>query len=154
MIGDIVYGLKNNQDKLVYVAAGAAAFNPALAGKIIEITVRIGYGMLREQAVTATKAAKDIYSVLTRKPGAARPPIVPASDKAALRALASRGLGAGRVVGTRIAVRGITIVASPTVAIGAAGLGAGLLISHGIGQLPDVKKTASIGQQYVLGAPV
>ena len=154
MIGDIIYGLKSNKDNLLYVAVAAAALKPKLAAQIIEITARVGYGMIREQVVTSTRAAKDIYQVLTRKPGAARPPIIPAADKAALRSVASRGLGAARGAGARIAVRGITIVASPTVAIGAAGLGAGLLVSHGIGQLPDVKKTASIGQQYVMGAPV
>jgi len=140
MIGNIVYGLKENFRNLVFVAAAAAALKPSIAAKVVEITARVGYGMLREQVMTTTKAAKDIYSVLTRKPGVKRPPIMPASDKAALRALASRGIGAARGTGARVAVRGITIVASPAVAIGAAGIGTGLLVSHGIGQLPDVQK--------------
>ena len=51
-------------------------------------------------------------------------------------------------------VRAVPVLASPATVTVGAGLGAGLLISHGIGQLPATKKTAHIGQRYVLGAPV
>ena len=154
MTGDVIYGLRNNKTELALIAAAAAITFPKAAGKIGEIAIRVGYVYVAEQVRSGSAAAKAMYEVLTRKPGAARPPIVPASDKAALRAIATRGLGAARGVGSRVAVRGITIVASPTLAVTAAGLGAGLLVSHGIGQLPDVQKTATIGQQFVLGAPV
>ena len=154
MTGDVIYGLRNNKTEMALIAAAAAITFPSVAGKIGEIAIRVGYVYVAEQVRSGSAASKAIYEVLTRKPGAARPPIVPASDKAALRAIATRGLTAARGVGSRVAVRGITIVASPTLAVTATGLGAGLLVSHGIGQLPDVKKTATIGQQYVLGAPV
>ena len=154
MTGDVIYALRNNKTEMALIAAAAAVTFPSVAGKIAEIAIRVGYVYISEQVRSGGAASKAIYEVLTRKRGAARPPIVPTSDKAALRAIASRGLAATRGVGSRVAVRGITIVASPTLAVTTAGLGAGLLVSHGIGQLPDVKKTATIGQQYVLGAPV
>lgn len=154
MIGDIVYGIKENRYELIAVLAGLAALKPKSAALIAEIAVRVGYVYVAEQVRSGAGAAKVIYEVLTRKPGARPPPIVPASDKAALRALATRGITASRATGSRLVLRAIPVLASPATVTVGAGLGAGFLVSHGIGQLPDVKKTAHIGQRYVLGAPV
>lgn len=154
MIGDIVYGIKENKYELIGVVAAIAALKPKQAAMIAEIAVRVGYVYVSEQVRSGAGAAKVIYEVLTRKPNAPRPPIIPASDKAALRAVASRGVAASRAAGSRLVLRAIPVLASPATVTVGAGLGAGLLISHGVGQLPATKKTAHIGQRYVLGAPV
>ena len=154
MIGDIVYGIKENKYELLGIGAAFAAFNPKGAALILEIAVRVGYVYVAEQVRSGAGAGRVIYEVLTRKPGVKPPPIIPAADKAALRAVAKRGIVASRATGARLVVRAIPVLASPATVTVGAGLGAGFLVSHGIGQLPDVKKTAHIGQRYVLGAPV
>lgn len=143
MIGNVVYGLWNNKDKLIYAYVGLAVINRNAAAKIGEIIVRIGYAAAKENLRTIGAGFTETWKVLTRPKGAPRPPIIPVTDKAIVRQQA-----------TRILTRGVAVLASPKVALGGAVVGGGLLISHGIGQLPDVKKTASIGQRYVLGAPL
>lgn len=154
MIGDIVYGIKENRYELIAVLAGLAALKPKSAALIAEIAVRVGYVYVAEQVRSGAGAAKVVYEVLTRKPGVRPPPIIPASDKAALRAVATRGITASRAAGSRLVLRAIPVLASPATVTVGAGLGAGFLVSHGVGQLPGTKKTAHIGQRYVLGAPV
>lgn len=132
---DLVYAVWNNKLKIAGGYAALWVFNP----KAAEIVTRITYGFVSEQLRTGTQAIKDIYQVTTRPKGAPRPPIIPARDRAAI---------------ARVARGGIVLASSPAAVTVGAGLTAGFLISHGIGQLPDVRKTAHIGQQYVLGAPL
>ena len=147
---DLIYGLWNNKLKIL---GGYAALWVA-APRAAELVTRIVYGFASEQVRTSAQAIKDIYSVATRPKGAPRPPIVPARDIAAIRGVGSAAFQLTRQQASRLAVRAIPVLASPaTVTIGA-GLGAGFLISHGIGQLPAVKKTVSIGRRHVLGAHV
>ena len=147
---DIIYGIWNNKVKIV----GGYLSLWVIAPRAAELVTRITYGFASEQVRTSAQALKDIYSVVTRPKGAPRPPIIPARDIAAVRGVGSAAIQLTRQQASRLALRAIPVLASPaTVTIGV-GLGSGFLVSHGIGQLPDVKKTASIGQQYVLGAPV
>lgn len=143
MIGNIVYGIWDNRDKLLYGYIGLAVISPRAAQKIGEIIVRVSYAALKENVRTIGAGLRETAEVLTRKPGAARPPIIPVSDKAVVKRQAQRLL-----------IGGVRVLATPQVAVGGAVIGGGLLVSHGIGQLPDVKKTATIGQQYVMGAPL
>lgn len=147
---DIIYGLWNNKVKIVGGYLGLWVVAPRAA----ELITRIVYGFASEQVRTSTQALKDIYSVATRPKGAPRPPIIPARDIAAVRGFGKSAAQLGKKQATRIAIRSIPVLASPATVTVGVGLGAGLLISHGIGQLPATKKTASIGQQYVLGSPV
>jgi len=147
---DLIYGIWNNKVKIVSGYIGLWVVAPRAA----ELITRITYGFASEQVRTGTQAMKDIYEVATRPKGAPRPPIVPARDIAAVRGVGSAAIQLTRQQASRLALRAIPVLASPATVTVAAGLTAGFLISHGIGQLPDVKKTASIGQQYVLGAPV
>lgn len=147
---DIIHGIWNNKLKII----GGYASLWVIAPRGAELITRLAYGFASEQVRTSAQALKDIISVATRPKGAPRPPIIPARDIAAVRGVGSAAIQLTRQQASRLALRAIPVLASPaTVAVGA-GLGAGFMISHGIGQLPDVKKTASIGQQYVLGAPV
>jgi hypothetical protein len=147
---DLIYGLWNNKLKIIGGYAGLWVVSP----KAAELVTRIVYGFASEQVRTSSQIVRDIYSIATRPKGAPRPPIVPARDIAAIRGVGSSAFQLTKKQASRLALRAIPVLASPaTVAVGA-GLGAGFMISHGIGQLPDVKKTASIGQRYVLGAPV
>lgn len=147
---DLVFAIWNNK---VPIAAGYIALWIRFP-KTAEVLTRIAYGWTSEQIRTGAQAIKDIKMVAKRPKGAPRPPIIPARDIVAVRSFGAATATAARQQATRIALRTIPVLASPaTVAVGA-GLGAGFLISHGIGQLPATKKTASIGQQYVLGSPV
>lgn len=147
---DLIHGIWNNKVKII----GGYASLWVIAPRAAEILTRITYGFASEQIRTSATALKDIYSVATRPKGAPRPPIVPARDIAAIRGVGSAAFQLTRQQASRLALRAIPALASPATVTVGAGLGAGFLVSHGIGQLPDVKKTASIGQQYVLGAPV
>lgn len=147
---DLVYSIWNNKVKIAGGYVGLWIVSP----KTAEILTRIAYGWTTEQIRTGFQAIKDIKAVATRPKGAPRPPIIPARDIAAVRAFGAGTATAARQQATRIALRAIPVLASPATVTVGVGLGAGLLISHGIGQLPATKKTASIGQQYVLGAPV
>ena len=147
---DIIHGIWNNKVKIVGGYLGLWVIAPRAA----ELITRLTYGFASEQVRTSAQALKDIYSVATRPKGAPRPPIIPAKDIAAVRGVGSAAFQLTRQQASRLALRAIPVLASPATVTVGAGLGAGFLVSHGIGQLPDVKKTASIGQQYVLGAPV
>lgn len=148
----LIFFLWNN--KVEIVGGYATLWYLSRYSKTAELIVRITYGFASEQVRTGAQALKDIKEVATRPKGSPRPPIIPARDIAALRSFGASVGQAGKKQVTRIALRTIPVLASPaTVAVGA-GLGAGLLVSHGIGQLPANKKTAHIGQRYVLGAPV
>ena len=147
---DLIYGIWNNKVKIV----GGYLSLWVVAPRAAEVLTRITYGFASEQVRTSAQAIKDIYQVATRPKGAPRPPIIPARDIAAVKGFGRSAAQLGKKQATRLAVRAIPVLASPaTVTIGV-GIGTGLLVSHGMGQLPHVKKTASIGQQYVMGAPV
>lgn len=129
MIGNVVYGVWDNREKLLWGYVGLAVINPGAAQKLGEIMLRVGYAAVKENIRTIGTGFTETWKVLTRKPGIARPPIIPATDKAILRSSA-----------TRLLSRGAVALASPKIAIGGALIGGGLLISHGIGQLPAVQK--------------
>ena len=147
---DLIYGIWNNKVKIV----GGYLSLWVIAPRAAELITRLAYGFASEQVRTSAQAFKDIVSVATRPKGAPRPPIIPARDIAAVRGVGSAAIQLTKQQASRLAVRAIPVLASPATVTVGAGLGAGFLVSHGIGQLPDVKKTASIGQQYVLGAPL
>ena len=139
MKGNIVYALQANKDRLFLAVVALASLNTKLGAKVGEIVLRIGYAAAREQVRTFATGVKDIYQVITRKPGAARPPIVPAADRAIIKQFVGRGANLARRKTAQIAVRGIALAASPSVALAGAGLGAGFLAAHGMGQLPQVQ---------------
>lgn len=147
---DLIYGIYNNKVKIV----GGYLSLWIIAPRAAEILTRITYGFASEQVRTSAQALKDIYSVATRPKGAPRPPIIPARDIAAIRGVGSAAIQLTRQQASRLALRAIPVLASPATVTVGAGLGAGFLISHGIGQLPSVKKTAHLTQNYVLGAPL
>jgi hypothetical protein len=147
---DIIHGIWNNKLKIV----GGYASLWVLAPRAAELITRLAYGFASEQVRTSAQALRDIVSVATRPKGAPRPPIIPARDIAAVRGVGSAAIQLTRQQASRLALRAIPVLASPATVTVGAGLTAGFLISHGIGQLPDVKKTAHLGQQYVMGSPI
>lgn len=147
---DLIYSIWNNKVQIV----GGYVTLWVVTPKVAEILTRVVYGFASEQVRTSTQALKDIHSVATRPAGAPRPPIIPAKDIAALRSFGVSVGQAGKKQVTRLALRAIPVLASPATVTVGVGLGSGLLVSHGIGQLPATKKTANLGQRYVLGSPV
>ena len=147
---DLIYNIWNNKVKIL----GGYLTLWVVAPKAAEILTRVTYGFASEQVRTSTQAIKDIYTVARRPPGAPRPPIIPQRDILALKRFGRSTVQVGKKQASRLALRAIPVLASPAVVTVGVGVGTGLLVSHGMGQLPHVNKTASIGQQYIMGAPI
>lgn len=147
---DLIHGIWNNKLRIV----GGYATLWVIAPRGAELITRLAYGFASEQVRTSAQALKDIVSVATRPKGAPRPPIIPARDIAAVKGVGSAAIQLTRQQASRLVLRAIPVLASPATVTVGAGLGAGFLVSHGIGQLPSVKKTSHLSQKYVLGAPL